>query len=284
VAAATEAPLCHQELAAIVARVQKPNPFSVNCSYVHYTQTGQLQWIKEEIDCCFDVSTRSNGVPHSTIGGPDGLQFFWVSGSGLYIWQFSARDGTFTRRGTLPDRYNFTIGLAKLAHSFAVVTQDAVYTLKDDAPHESMVVQTGFLAFQGITRNAVVASYADTIFIANGGTLLTFVNGEVQNQFLVKPLTQIADMQWIAPLRKLLVTNHNQVFLIDTTPMTSPPNAIFNLPTTTTGPRVNTVDRIFWIYIDSGRMYKLDTQNGKLDPANFAIDVTGLLGYAQYFN
>jgi len=279
---AMEAPLCHQELGAILARVQQPTPTSVNCSFVHYTQQGGLQWINQGIPACADVSSRSTGVAHTALCDKN-LAFYWVSGSGQFVWQFGMRGGQYAQMATLPNRYNFTIGIAKLNDSFALVTTDAVYTLPDKSPAGAPLVQQGFLSFFRISKNAVIAYSGNVIYIADGATLFTYQNGEVLSNSQVKPLTQIADMQFIVPLSKLLLTSQDKVYLLDPTVATNAPKLVTTLPASSGAARVNTVDRDMWLFVDNGKLFNLNLKSGNVNKG-VTIDIVGLLGYIQYFN
>jgi len=286
-----KAPLCHQEIAAVVSRVQRPSPSTVNCSYVHYTQTGDIQWVQQQIPLCADSGKVSNGQPRSFYSQKH-LAFYWVSGTGQFLWQISVRDGTKAQIAQLPGRYNFTLGIAKLNTTVAVVTQDAVYSMLDGAALGPMS-QTGFLSVYHITRAAVMTTDGDNIYIADGATLYTYINNEVSSFVLQSPITQVSVMQWVHTHHRLLMVSNSVVYIVPPTAESQTPEKILALNPAVDGTLLNTVDgftgRPDWYYVSTEpnktetKLFRVDLKMKAHVDRGFRVDVVGVEGNIQFF-
>jgi len=280
------APNCHQELGAVLARVANPTPSSVNCSYVHYSQAGAIQWVRQQQTYCADSGKVSNGIPRTAYSQKH-LAFYWVSGTGQFLWQIGVRDGSSAQIAQLPGRYNYTLGIAKLNTSVVFVTTDAVYTMVDGSPLQPMT-QTGFLAAYKISKQAVMASDGNNIYIADGATLFTFNNNEVSS-FVVKPMTQMVVLQWAPSCKKLLTVSDNIVYLFQPNPeATQPSETVVTLPFTADSSLLNTIDaftgRPEWYYVQGGLLHRVDINKHAHIDAGHKIDAVGMLGNIQFFN
>jgi len=247
-----------------------------NCSWLDFAQPSGKVTRTVPITICQDRGSSSNGTAQS-IFSFDEHAYFFVTGSGRYVWWVDDSTVEIKQWAEFPASYGFTVGIQAIAdQGLYILTTSALYYVPSQGVFHTILDVSSW----GLNATALFGSnfWDAYLHITQGNKIWTIdVTGSTPKVSTVTgTLSAITDLvvylSYVdnAPAPTLLVMQDYSLYLVDTSSGAS--KVLMPVPKGPGNPRVNAYGPDTFFYCDSASIYSIDVPNAKLvSSTNFAL-------------